>query len=158
MKTSVELQDPFRYMPLWLILAIAFVLICIFLQVFFRFKFRGQLRKAKQLRVKKPSPESLANKKRRYLKELDRLDRAVYTGQITTRDAYQRMSVIIRLFVYEATKIRVQDYSLSEIRTLNMPALTQLVAEYYEPEFAEYSMANIKQSIFKTRRVIETWY
>ena len=51
-----------------------------------------------------------------------------------------------------------EDYSLSEIRTLNMPALTQLVAEYYEPEFAEYSMANIKQSIFKTRRVIETWY
>ncbi len=145
-------------MPVWLILAVGLIVICIFLQVFFRLRFRGKLYGNRELRVKKARPETLALKKRRYLRELDRIDSAVYAGRITVRDAYQRMSVVIRLFVYEATKIRVQDCTLSEIRALNMPALTQLVAEYYEPEFAEYTMANIKQSIFKTRRVIETWY
>ncbi len=157
MKTSVELQEPFRYMPVWLIIAIACVLVCIFLQVFFRLRYKGMLRKEKELKVVKPRPEALVNKKRRYLRELDRLEQNVASGRISVRDGFQRMSVVIRLFVYEATRIRVQDYTLSEIRTLNMPALTQLVAEYYEPEFAEYSVTDIRQSLYKTRRVIEAW-
>ena len=39
-----------------------------------------------------------------------------------------------------------------------MPVLTQLVTEYYEPEFARETYSDIYQSINKTRKVLQLWH
>ena len=38
-----------------------------------------------------------------------------------------------------------------------MPFLTELIQEYYAPEFAKQSIGDIKQAIEKTRKVVEKW-
>ena len=61
------------------------------------------------------------------------------------------------MFVFEVTGIKVQHYTLTEIRRVNIPQLTNLVREYYEPEFARETRADVRASIFRTRSLIESW-
>lgn len=95
--------------------------------------------------------------KRKYLEELDVIESQLNTNMIHIRIAYQDISRVIRHFVYEVTNIHVQNYSLKEIKDLDMPILYELMQEYYVPEFSKYSYGNVKDSLQKTRKVIEKW-
>ncbi|MBQ9871843.1 MAG: hypothetical protein IJM27_07915 [Eubacterium sp.] len=159
MQTSVELQDPMSYYLFWLILAIIAVAAVFFIQIFFRILLRDQLKRKreKELKVKPPKKKPLSVLKWEYLQRLDRLERGIAAGSYTKRNAYQELSMLIRTFVTDATGIKVQNYSLQEIRRVGIPGLTALVQEYYEPEFARQSMADIRASLFRTRKAIELW-
>lgn len=63
----------------------------------------------------------------------------------------------MRMFVFEVTDIKIQNYSLKEIKKTNIPNLYELIEEYYEPEFASKSVGDFGISIEKARRVIEKW-
>ena len=147
MKTSVKLQEPISYMTLWLIIAAVLVALVIFMQVFFRIKLRGRLGKSKKIKIKKPKPKTL----------IEQIEYNLRSSSISTKEAYQKMSLCIRGFVYEATGIPVEKYTLTEIKEVGIPVLTQLVSEYYEPEFAMATYADVNQSILKTRKVLESW-
>lgn len=158
MQTSVELQEPISYMSLWLIIAIVLAVLIIFTQVFFRILFKGRLKRPKKLKVKKPKPKTLEKIRKKYLSRLYVIENDIAGGKYTVRQGYQQLSECVRGFVFEATGIPVDKCSLSEIRTLKMPVLTGLVTEYYEPEFARFTVADIRKSLFKTRKAIETWH
>ncbi|MCR5148136.1 MAG: hypothetical protein K6C35_04115 [Eubacterium sp.] len=157
MQTSVELQEPISYMPLWIILAIVLLLLIIASQIVFRILFKGRLKKPKKVKIKKPRPKTMEEIKKKYLFMLNSIESNLAGGKITVREGYKRISECIRGFVFEATGVPVDKFSLSEIRKMRMPVLTSLVQEYYEPEFARTTYADIRQSAFKTRKAIETW-
>ena len=159
MVTSVELQDPMSYYLFWLILAIVAVAAVFFLQIFFRIKLRDRLKKKreKEPKVHAPKKKPLSVLKWEYLQKLESLERGINAGAYSKRSAYQELSMLIRTFVTDATGIKVQNYSLHEIRRVGIPGLTALVQEYYEPEFARQSMADIRASLFRTRKAIELW-
>ena len=158
MRISVELEDPISYMIIWLILGILFVAAVLFLQRFFRKKFGDKLKRPKKIKIKKPKPKTMQEIRSNYLGKLGAIEGRLRGGQISIRQAYQEMSVCIRGFIFEATGIPVEKYTLSEIRKVNIPALTQLVEEYYEPEFARFTYADVNQSLYKTRKVLELWH
>jgi len=159
MVTSVELQDPMSYYLFWIILAIVAVVVAIFLQVFFRILLKDQLRKKKKKKpkIRKVSKKPLPVLKWEYLQKMDYLERRVFSGSLNQRNSYVELSGLIRDFVHDVTGIKVQNYSLREIRRVGIPSLTALVQEYYEPEFARQSMADIRASMFRTRKAIELW-
>ena len=105
----------------------------------------------------KPPVKNLFEIKARYHHELNNLEQEINNQTISNRKAYQKLSKIIRNFIFEVTQIKVQNYSLQEIIKVNIPSLTALVEEYYHPEFAKESNATIKSSLEKTRGVIESW-
>jgi hypothetical protein len=158
MRISVELEDPISYMVIWLILGILFVAAVLFLQIFFRKKFGDKLKRPKKIKIKKPKPKTMQEIRSNYLGKLGAIEGKLRGGQISIRQAYQEMSACIRGFIFEATGIPVEKYTLSEIRKVNIPALTQLVEEYYEPEFARFTYADVNQSLYKTRKVLELWH
>ena len=157
MKTSVELQGPFSYLIIWVILALLFIAATVFFQVFLRKKLGDSIKKEKQIRIKKIAETTLEGLKRKYIGELTCIEMDLRNQNITVRQAYQKMSLCIRMFVFDVTGIKVQRYSLSEIRRVNIPQLTQLVREYYEPEFALESRMDVMSSLGRTRGVIESW-
>ena len=157
MKTSVELQDPFSYMILWVILAVIFIGLVIFSQIYFRKKLGDRLKREKQIKLKKIAESTLEGKKRKYLSRLSFIESDLMNRKITVRQAYHQMSLCIRMFIYEVTGIKVQKYTLSEIKQVNIPQLTQLVREYYEPEFARFTRMDVMTSLRRTRSVIEGW-
>lgn len=153
--TDLEFQPPFSYsISLIIIVIVPIVILTI---CFIVWKNRKR-RKHKALpEVKEVNLKDLNIIKRKYLKKLSEINDKLNANKISTRVAYQNISVIIRFFVYEATNINVQHYTLKDIEKLNMPILYELIQEYYVPEFAEYSVSDIKDSLEKTRKVIETW-
>ena len=65
MKTSVELQAPFQYMILWLILAVLFIAGVIIAQVLLRKKLGDRLKKAKQIKLKRIAESTLEGLKKK---------------------------------------------------------------------------------------------
>ena len=150
MQAQIELKPMFSYSFIPIIVII--ILIVIILITLFIIK-RKELKKLVQI----PSNKEIINIKNKYLVLLQELENNINNNKITNRSAYQKLSSIIRNFIYETTNIKVQNYTLKEIKTINMPTLTELVSEYYDPEFSSISKGNIISSLNKTRMVIEKW-
>lgn len=152
MQVSTELKSMFSFsvFPILVILIIILILFIIHLII-------NRKKKIIIPKVKLPEKKNQLEIKQKYLKDLDQLLTNFNTHQITNRQAFQSLSLLVRHFIYEMTSIRVQNCTLSDISKLNMPILYELVLEYYDPEFSKISSGNIFLSIEKTRKVIEKW-
>lgn len=132
MQISVNLQSNI-FIPMILLCASVFAILIISIYIL---KSIGKFKTKKVPKVKELTLEEKNNIKHKYIKKIDNLKRKVNNEKIKAREAYQTLSAIIRHFVYEMTKIKVQNYTLEEIKRLDMQELYELVEEYYEPEFA----------------------
>ena len=113
-------------------------------------------------RRKKPIKNVVMSKnivsiKSKYLNMISILYNDVANDKINNRAAYQKLSSIVRNFIFESTNIHVQNYTLSDIKQVDIPILYELVSEYYDPEFSKISKGNIIASLEKTKGVIERW-
>ncbi|MCR5804397.1 MAG: hypothetical protein K6G47_09030 [Clostridia bacterium] len=157
MRTGVGVQNPASYAIWPMIILIVVILGIIGYSIYTYFR-KKQKKKAppKPIVVKTPPPNLYALKEK-YIAELDNLSRDFINEKVSLRIGFQQMSSIIRHFVFEATGIQVQNYTLDEIRTVGLPRLDELVTEYYNPEFARMSKGDFVESMNKTKRVIEQW-
>lgn len=158
MKTSVKLQEPFSY-AIWPVIVVGVIFAGYVIYLFVRKRMESaKHKKATEGQVvRQQTKKDIAKIKLRYIEKLEKIKSSLYNKELTTREAYQRMSMCIRKFVYEVTGIKVQNYTLEDIRQLNMPVLEELIMEYYIPEFAIESIDNSVESIEKTKRAIEKW-
>lgn len=158
MDISVELQEPFSY-ALWPIVVTGLLIACCLLCLIvcrIMAVMKGRRSKNKIV-VKLADVKDIMAIKSKYLERLNQIQSDVASGSITTRTAYQKMSICIREFVYEVTGISVQNCTLQDIKQLRMPVLEELITEYYHPEFAIESVGDSMASIEKTKRAIERW-
>ncbi len=154
MQTSVNLQPPFSY-SIYPIIVIIVILAGI--GIYLLLTRRKNPVVQEEMQIKEIEPKDLNHIKHKYIKRINIIEERLMKNKITVRAAYQGLSTIIRYFVYEVTNIKVQNCTLKDIEKLKMPVLSQLIQEYYAPEFAEKSIGNIKASLEKTRKVIEKW-
>ena len=150
MQVASDLRPMFSYSLLYIIITIVIIAILI---VLLKVDFK---RKKKEIPIIVKS-KNIYEIKNKYLELIDNLEIDVNENKITNRHAYQKLSSLIRNYIFEATSIKVQNYTLKDIEKINMPVLYDLVAEYYDPEFAIISKGNILNSLKKTRKVIERW-
>lgn len=157
MQVTTKLQGPFGYSSIYVAIPI---LIALATAAYFAYlKYQEYMKKKKEEEYQEallhPKPLTafrIAEIKNRYLEELDKIEK-----QEDIRKAYQDLSALIRNFVSEISRKNVTNLTLKEIDKKEMPALYNLIAEYYKPEFSENSISNIKESIINTRKVIEEW-
>ena len=156
MQTSIDLQPPFSYSIIPIIIVLVVLLI---LTIYFVIKtlIKHHKQIPKMPKIKKVNSLNIKSIQQKYIDKLNKIKYNLDSDKISLRIAYQELSMVIRLFVYEVTNIKVQNYTLKDIEQLNMPILYELIQEYYVPEFAEHSIGDIKSSIEKTRKVIERW-
>lgn len=102
-------------------------------------------------------PQDKYSVKSRYMTVVDTIQRDLQTGLIDDRKAAQALSMVVRDFVNEMTGINVRNYTLTEIKLLNMPELADLIEGYYAPEFSKKKGWNSQKSIEKTKRAISKW-
>ena len=154
MQIDTSLQEPFSYSIYPILFFFGLLLLPIL--VYFLKKYI-KIPKKKQSVYNYYVTKDIYTIKYEYLNKLNMLESELDGGMITSRKAYQELSMTIRLFVYELTGVEVQSYTLKEIKKLNIPVLYELIKEYYDPEFSKLSKGNIKLSIDKTRGVIQRW-
>ncbi len=163
MVTTVTLQPPFEYYWWLIIIGIAFlagaaVLFCFAFKKLF--KNRPVKGDGNMPEIKKPDKASLPTIKERYEKQLKNLISSYANKQISKRDGYQRLSILIRGFVTEVTGINVANYTRAEIQSYGLKSLDTLMNEYYVPEFAEAERAKDKDFLLscnRTMKVIKSW-
>lgn len=157
MQTSIKLQEPFTYSIILLVIAISFVLVITFYFIYTKKKKQKPQKEEKVKAIPEKNIKNVPVIKGKYLSQLDSIEYKYTSNMIELRKAYQLISEAIRLFVFEITDITTQNYSLAEIKKLNIPNLYELIEEYYEPEFASKSTGDFSSSISKARRVIKEW-
>lgn len=149
MQIKTELNDMFSYSLFPVI--ILFVITVIFLLYLII------INNNKKHNIITPNKKKLLNIKNNYLNNLDILLNDYSNNIISKREAYHRLSLSIRNFIYETTNIKVQYFTLEDIKSIDIPILYDLVSEYYNPEFSRKSEGNFYDSIEKTRMVISRW-
>ena len=150
MQVQTELKPMFSYSFIPILIIILLLILTIVIYKYIK-------KKEIQKQVVIPNHKDLMEIKRRYLLKIQELENNLNEKKISNRKSYQDLSSIIRNFIFEATNIKVQNYTLKEIKIINIPILYDLVNEYYDPEFSIISKGNIISSINKTRMVIERW-
>ena len=150
MQIDTELREMFSYS---IILIIPLLLLIILLLIIILHKKKD----IKNVKIIQPSSKNLIDIKSKYLYNIQILIEDLNANKISERIAYQSLSRLIRNFIYEVTNIKVQYYTLEDIKKINMPILSKLVEEYYKQEFERVSKGNILESIDKTKKVIENW-
>ena len=158
MQTSVNLQEPYTYsiIPLLCVLCL-FVAITCYLIYTRKRKVKDKVVESETKVIPEKNIKNIPVIKTKYLEQLESIEYKYNNNMIELRKAYQLISESIRMFVFEITDITTQNYSLSEIKKLNIPDLYELIKEYYEPEFASKSVGDFNSSINKARRVIKEW-
>ena len=61
------------------------------------------------------------------------------------------------MFVHDLTGINAQNFSLNELKAHNIYQISNLIEEFYAPEFAERSDKETTNSIQEAREVIIRW-
>lgn len=158
MQTTINLQEPFTYS----IIPLVIIIVCIIIATIYLLNLKNS---KKEIEIKREDVKKIPEKniknipviKNKYLQQLKDIEDKYTNNKIELRKAYQLISEAIRLFVFEVTDITTQNYSLAEIKKINIPELYNLIEEYYEPEFASKTMGDFSSSINKARRVINEW-
>lgn len=158
MQTSINLQEPFNYTIIYLLIAIIlFVALTCYLIYILKIKEKVKVEEKIIKEIPEKNIKNIPVIKDKYLNQLESVQYRYANNIIELRTAYQLISEAIRMFVFEVTDIKTQNYSLYEIKNLNMPELYNLIREYYEPEFACKSEGDFESSINKARGVIKEW-
>lgn len=154
MKITVELQDMHSYSVIMIIIAITFIAISI---VFVLIALLKRNKKEILVAKKENSIENRAIIRQKYIGLLNQLESKCRYNKLSNRKAYQELSKITRHFIYEVTGIKVHNYTLQEIKNVEISGLSSVVSECYVPEFSIDKNGDIFSSITKAKRVIEQW-
>lgn len=149
--TTVSLQKPFSYSLIILGILIFLVLLPWIIKLI-------QLI-IKHWPKKKNKPEkkvkNIAAIKSKYTKKIDKI---AANESLTDREVYLELSSTVRNFVFEMTGVTAQNFSLREIKSLNMPELYDLIEQFYHPEFAaEEVETDITAAFEGARKVVREW-
>ena len=161
MQTSVKLQEMMRYSILPIIIVFILIIIGIILLVRFRKKKEKVMQITKKEEVKVIPEKNIKNIpaiKNKFLKQLEKIEKEHEKKNIELRESYQKISILVRTFIFEVTDIKTQNYSLKEIEKLNMPEVYDLIKEFYKPEFSEKPEGDFLNSINKVKEVINKWH
>lgn len=163
MPITVELQDMFSY-SVWLTVGVTMLVILIGvvgLLVFLKMRNKKKVVE-RPVPVQEPLPQKTQltgeQIKQKYCAMIDDLENQCHTGKLSNRKAYQKLSVILRRFVYELTGMKVHNFTLNEIERLNMPCVSSVIEECYAPEFSLDKDGSIYDTMNKTRMVIREWH
>ena len=82
-------------------------------------------------------PQRLLIIKKKYIARINKLMDEYGKQELSKRDAYIKLSLIIRKYVHEATGLDVEKCTLTDVKGMGIRHLDKLMEEYYVPEFAE---------------------
>lgn len=154
MPITVELQDMHSYsliMP-----AVVAVFVAVSIAIALAIIIKRNKKEPARPNIEMPVAKRV-NIKQKYYELLSDLEKKCRDNKISNRKAYQELSRITRHFVYEATGVKVHNYTLQEIERTNITSLHSVISECYVPEFAIDKDGDIYGSITRARKVIEEW-
>jgi hypothetical protein len=107
-------------------------------------------------RPRRPHP-AVAELRRRCLADLDQIEAREASGHLSTRQAHQQLSRVVRRFVQEATGVPASAMTLASLREQRVPGLLEVIELVYPAEFApgpRQAEGELAHSLARAREVV----
>lgn len=156
MEFTVNRQPELMMEPVWLIVGLAVLAVsAVFFVMLFRYRIKHFKRKQK---ASKPVPKTSAGMAReKALQSIDRIIRELSQSKIDLRESYQRLSMVMRIFVTEISGKDVTALTLTELKASNLGKLSVLIEKWYAPEFAMKTRADFMNDAGQAKNVVKSW-
>lgn len=158
MQKSVELREWVAYEPIWLIVGLILLVVIIawYGWVFFSTRRKPQ-RSLATLQPQPYIPPDLTGLKQKYLQLIAEVDTAYQSKQISARVVHQKLSYLLRMFVFETRGHRVDTLTLADLQKTRYEQLTKAIERYYLPEFTKVQQGDVQSALALAREVVEQW-
>lgn len=158
MLSDVKPYDPSSYS--WWVGAQALATISLLIITVAMIAWFTRKKKQKTVGTLKPKPIVLPDIpaiQQKYMKLIDEIEQGSKRNEITARGVHQKLSVLLRYFVYEIKGVRTPMLTLAELKMTSFISLTSAVETYYEPEFDAVKTGDVPSAIATAREVVSKW-
>ncbi|OMH36868.1 hypothetical protein [Tersicoccus sp. Bi-70] len=171
MNDGGRFYGPLPYEPVWLWIGLGILAAVVAWYVWALVSTRRSRRKW-QL----PGAQGLPRLRQEYLARIDAVAAAVDRGELTARQAHQRLSRLVRVFAHQASGVSTHTMTLADLRALptapqeassassastaNTPAVAGVadaVAVLYPAEFGVPEAADARRAVDAAREVVRSW-
>lgn len=154
MPTTVHLQPNFAtgFIPLFLLFL--FIVWPVISRMFDKNKRKSKKRNNIEKDNIKPVPLPIKNS---YIYKIENIASLYERKEITSKQGFQNLSVLVRNFVLEYAGIDVTKKTLAEIRALDIEKVEKIVEACYEPEFSSSGSGDFYKAIYEAKKIIDTW-
>lgn len=151
---ELQVIDPPQYSIAWIILTVLCgVLITAIITAVLRLTRRAAIRRSF---AQRPSDED--GLKAEFLRTVNEVESRAERGEISSRAAHQELTLVMRRFVRRTTGLDVTSQDLSALlKHPDTREVGQLIADLYEPDYAERTDVTIQRSAQRARAVIRAW-
>ncbi|WP_437582271.1 hypothetical protein ACSAGD_08375 [Paramicrobacterium sp. CJ85] len=142
---------PIGYSGMWPLIAVG-ILVLIAAWYLFVWLFPRPKKVARS--VQRPIPGDLVA---RYQGLIDDIERAHASGELQTRAAHQKLSVLVRAFAEERSGAPISAMTLADLDEANLTGLAETVRSYYPAEFAPETSGGLAHALQRARQVVVPW-
>lgn len=158
MQNSQELVPPVQYSRIWLIVGLLLAVVVCLVNGYILWSTRKKkIRSIEHLPVLKPVVVSIDALKQKYFTLITEIEVQYRKNEIDARQVHLLLSTTARLFVFEVKGVSVHKFTLTEIKKLDLQALSSVIEEYYPPEFSKLGAGDPVKSIALARRMVQQW-
>ena len=143
------------YSPLWVIIGLGLIAIAAsIVLVIFRVTRRRNIKTLGTLHIKAPKVVNMNVLRDKYAKLINQAEERFIKRQIKASEAHQQLSLLVRLFYYEAMGFHADVMTLGDLKKSNYKRLEKLVGQYYPAEFDKLENGAVSQSAQRAREIV----
>lgn len=154
---KVLFYGPIEYSFVWLIigLVLLFAAAGIVFAIFYTTR-KKEIKTISTLKPQAPKVIDMNALREKYIGLINEAEERYKRRQIRASQCHQQISLLVRLFFYEAMGFHADVLTLSDLKKSNYKALTKLVEEYYPDEFNTLEKGSVANSAEKARNLVRT--
>ena len=147
---------PVQYSPLWGLLAAGILLLIVLFYVLVPWFTRDRRPRSSAGTAWMPfAPEiDLRTKYNALIGEVEESHRR---GELSARASHQKLSLLLRYFVYESSGLRAPQMTLTELRGTPAVPLAEAVEKLYPGAFSSRGHGSVHEAAETARRVVFSW-
>ncbi len=146
---------PINYSPIWAMIGLLLLGLAIGIIVAIIYTTRKkEIKTISTLKITAPKVVNMNVLRDKYLKMIDAAEERFKRRQIKASQCHQQLSLIVRLFFYEAMGFHADIMTLSDIKKSNYTKLAELVDGYYPDEFDTLEKGSVADAAEKARQIV----
>lgn len=152
---NILYYGPISYSPIWVIFGLlALGIAAGIIVVIFYITRKKEIKTIKTLKVTAPKVVNMNVLRDKYIKLINAAEERYKKRQIKASECHQQLSLLVRLFYYEAMGFHADVMTLSDLKKTHHKALIKLVDEYYPNEFNKLESGSVADAAERARRIV----
>jgi len=146
---------PIGYSPIWIFVSLLFFVIAgaIIFAVFYSTR-KKEIKKASTLKIYEPKVVNMNVLRDKYIKLINESEERFKRRQIKASQCHQQISLLVRLFFYEALGFHADIMTLNDLKKSNYRNLEKLIGDFYPDEFDTLEKGSVADSAEKARKIV----